>query len=247
MEVTGESEPPSRCGQSSLEDLWGEGGVAGPVVAPLRVQTTGPRGGFDLAPPRAHEPQGRREAEAGKGKTSWSSRSHSRRGARGEWKPRKPLALHLTPQLRSSSPQSLRDLSGTNLPKDRHLSERGSLSSRPRPEPAGAATAAPIRPWHSRGPRGRPGKTAPKIEALGDRRSPWPPVPGAAGGAAALPFGVLGAGAGWGGARAGADPVSVGGAARTPRPLGPSAPGPGPTPGSSERDVTHPAPEHVFG
>lgn len=80
MEVTGESEPPSRCGQSSLEVLWGEGGVAGPVVALLRVQTTGPRGGFDLAPPRAHEPQGRREAEAGKGKASWSSRSHSRRG-----------------------------------------------------------------------------------------------------------------------------------------------------------------------
>lgn len=92
------------------------------------------------------------------------------------------------------------------------------------PEPAGAATAAPIRPWHSRGPRGRPGKTAPKIEALGDRRSPSPPVPGAAGGAAELPFGVLGAGAGWGGARAGADPVSVGGAARTPRPLGPAPP-----------------------
>lgn len=132
MEVTGESEPPSRCGQSSLEVLWGEGGVAGPVVALLRVQTTGPRGGFDLAPPRAHEPQGRREAEAGKGKASWSSRSHSRRGARGEWKPRKPLALRLTPQLRSSSPQSLRDLSGTNLPKDRHLSEQGSLGSRPR-------------------------------------------------------------------------------------------------------------------
>lgn len=90
------------------------------------------------------------------------------------------------------------------------------------PEPAGAATAAPIRPWHSRGPRGRPGKTAPKIEALGDRRSPSPPVPGAAGGAAELPFGVLGAG--WGGARAGADRVSVGGAARTPRPLGPAPP-----------------------
>lgn len=109
------------------------------------------------------------------------------------------------------------------------------------PEPAGAATAAPIRPWHSRGPRGRLGKTAPKI-ALGDRRSPSPPVPGAVGGAAELPFRVLGAGGVGRGTRR-----RRSGQCRRRRP-NPSAPGPAPgSSGSSERDVTHPAPEHVLG